>query len=86
MSTRPAAAFSLDRHVAHGHERASLVIEVSTDMNRDHWNKGSVCHSGLSALYLSPFPPLPLPASSGQVKNMAEFVLPGGARYPPFMD
>lgn len=85
MSVQPAAAFSLDRHGAHSHERASRVTEVSTHMNQDHWNKGSVYHKGLSSLYSSPFPPLPLPVSSSQVKNMAELVLPrGGGGCPPF--
>lgn len=86
MRAQPAAAFSLDRHGAHSHERASQVIEVSTHTNQDHWNKGPVYHKGLSSLYSSPVPPLPLPVSSTQVKNMAELVLPrgGGGGYPSF--
>lgn len=85
MSVQPAAAFSSERHGAHSHERASRVIEVSTHMNQDHWNKGPVYHKGLSSLYSSPFPPLPLPVSSSHVKNMAELVLPrGGGGYPSF--
>jgi len=84
VSVLPATAFFLDGHIAHSHERASQVIEVSTHMNQDHRNKGSVYHKGLSSLYSSLFPPVPMPVSSSQAKNMAEFALPRGRGYPPF--
>lgn len=66
----------LDGQVAHSHERAAQVIEVSSHLNQDHPNAELVQHKGLLSLYSSPFPPAALPVSSFQVKKCQNLPCP----------